>query len=257
MADIVTHEMGHHLEMWHTGASDHFDFSSRPSLLAICEETYAGSPLTVQTELTADDYAHVIHKWGGATFPPVQANHGFEAGLTYWKTSSVSIFDLSTADPYNGSNSVRWKPSSAGGYVYQTTNFVKAGGHKIDARTAYKKVFNEATNGDLRLQIQRQKIDYGFAHGPPQKDCEYEQFQPGATVDQNERQVLYGYQVIRTEFLTPTASWQLGTETNTHTFSSTWEGFDVRVRVRSDVKKDSDGSFALIDIHDTRVRDRG
>ena len=244
--DTAAHEMGHHLEMWHTGAYDHFG-GSEPSYMGICEEVFSGQALS------QDDNGHASHHWGAANNPGIHANAGFEAGTLYWGTSSATSY-TSTADPYNGSKSLRWRPSASGGYVYQTMNLVDAGGRAIDARTAYKKVSTAATTGYVKLQILRERINYASTYPG---SCENGQFQAGPTVDQNFREDLYGFIQIRSQKFTPTTSWKLGTEINPNTFSSSWEGFNIRVRVTSDVTYVSNSDFALLDIDATRVRDRG
>lgn len=251
--DVAAHEMGHHLEMWETGAYDHFG-GSEPSYMGICEEVSSGQALS------QDDWGHATHKWGGATHPSLHANIGFEAGTLWWGKSGVSDFSATTADPYAGDWHLRWRPSVSNGYVYQTMNYVNAGGKKVDAQTAFKKVSSSATTGVMRMHIMRETIDYASivpGSCEENEDTGLSRFQAGDYIDQNFREYLSGFVVMRGETFTPTTTWQVATEGNKHTFSGSHEGFNVRIRIRSEVKYTSSGALALIDIDNTRVRDRG
>jgi hypothetical protein len=248
--DIAAHEMGHHLEMWHTGDNDHF--GGGVSYLAICQ--WHDLPPTnppIDQELSQDDAGHVAHKWATQQPKPIQANAGFEEGTKYWWKNNVDDFYISTFDPKHGSQNLRFRPEVSNGYVYQTMNLVDAANLEIDARIQYRKVSSAATTGKMRLQIWRQKVNYAV----PWRDCERDQFRAGGNVDQNVRTAVYGFERLRTQGLAPTTAWKTGTETTPWTLDDFSEGFDVRIYVRSSVKY-SNGDFALVEIDSARIRDK-
>ena len=244
--DIAAHEMGHHLEMWHTGKNDHF--GGQLSYEAICQYHSNGNP--VDQQLSQDDYGHVGHHWDGLSAKSIHANVGFEHGTTWWWKSEVDDFYTSSYSPMHGSLALRWRPKVAQGYVYQTMNFANSAGEEIDARTNYKKISSSTTTGRMKMQILVQRVDYGFISS----GCEYKQFQGNDYRDQNSRSIVYAFTVVRTQNLpNPSTSWQVATETSEYLIGYTYEGADVRVRVWSNLKY-SDGSFALVSIDTLRAR---
>ena len=243
LATIATHEMGHVLGLNHTGWEDSFD-SNKP-IMGICDYD--------NMEVAQDDRGNVVRLLGDLSPGTIHANAGFEMGSKeYWGKSSVASWSVSTLNTLDGDYNLRFKPSATNGYVYQTMNVAAdETSTDFDARFNYRKVSTGSTTGKMTMQILSRRVEYGFISS----GCEYNRFQGGATINQNDvNHSQYGFSVVRTESRTPTTSWATRTESTPYFTPLNWEGVDLRIRVLSAVILTSSGNFAKVSIDTTRVR---
>jgi len=238
MEHWARHEMGHLLGLEHTGDDD--SFGGPAETMATCT-----SSATTGTSASQDDYGNITHKKGDLEPEIIHANAGFEQGTSFWGTSQVSSFYTTTSNPQDGLDAARFKPSAAGGYIYQTMNYAAAGEKSIDARTNHRKTSSAETSGTVTLEILVRQVTY--ADNP---QCSYP-----TGKNQNVRSSVGSWTVVRQEAATPTTSWAILTEATLYTINAGWHAADIRVRVKSTVQF-SLGNYAELGIDTTRARDR-
>jgi hypothetical protein len=189
---------------------------------------------------------------GAALLPGVSVDQA-EAFVS---NPEVGHTSCGTTVPYKFINSYGYTFTSndKSQYIYQTVDYtiLEAGDYgpnltdKIDARVNHK-LDSSSHGGDVRLEILIRQIDYDSG-------CNAHI----ANLDLNTRDLVTpAWTIIETTgWVDVGTSWSWDT-TPTHTFPSSWEGAEVRVRLKSTVKTSGgSGSYTWVHVDTMRGRER-
>lgn len=145
---LLQHEMGHILELEHTGDEDSFD-GGKP-IMSTCMSFTSGSG----REIRQDDWQNLHYQKayvnGGET---MSANLGFNRGLSYFAATGGNYWytDSSARTRFKRPN---W------GYFYQTTAVARASGEDYGVRVNWARLYS-GTYGYVFAQMYARPVTYG------------------------------------------------------------------------------------------------
>jgi hypothetical protein len=233
MESVARHEMGHILDLTHTGKDD--SFGGPTPAMATCVGLQGKA-------MSQDDYGGLIHKQTSQQREAIHANASFEQGTSWWGISNIASFFTTTAHASDGTTSARIRPNSSTGYLFQTMNYAAAAGEPIDARINIRRLDSSHT-GVMSFNILKRKVTYASP-----ASCDYP-----TGKNQNVRSE-GSWVVVRVETCTPSNSWATCTEGTLYTVPS-GDAHDLRITVYSNVKTSS-GTYATVAVDFARIRDR-
>jgi len=237
--NVAQHEMGHILELRHTGwdtspAGDSLD--GVRSQMATCglASDRANRPWSLYA---ADDSANLLHRWSG--YDSVTPNPSFENGRQFWVRDGSGPWSTAAGGPV-GNVYLRYRTSGVAGHMVHISANLADESNEVRTRLRMR---TEAGSGPVSVRLATRTVDYGT---------------PGCAAfffssrDQNQRSV--GSWMLRDNLVIyPTATW-------TQYFGSTYdlplsEGHDVRIEVHPDVTLG--GAQQYINLDNIYVEDLG
>lgn len=159
----LQHELGHVLEMEHTGDDDTFD--GRTPIMSTCTSSFeTGSVRTI----SQDDTQNLQHQTSALNPQTMTANLGFNRGTSYFaKSGSTQWF-------VDSSTRLQWRPNTnPSGYFYQTTAaaraLVETSNQKYSARINWARI-NWGSPGTIYVRLYARPVTYADTT----TNCSYE-----------------------------------------------------------------------------------
>jgi hypothetical protein len=227
---LATHEMGHALDLGHSGDTDSFDTTTgSPNFWPTTQSTMGtcAVPYAVQDSLAQDDWASL--QWRYTSQADLEANSSFETGsIAYWGTGGGATYSVYSGGASDGVYYVRL--TGYAGYLYQTVRISDP--LNMRARVNFKK-WDTTSEGEVFYGIYARQVTYpNVTSGSCEAGGGVNFPGPWPWWNLNEPQVSnpnYVYTGIGL-WAYPTTSWQWP-DTPNWTDVNAWQGVDARVRI--------------------------
>lgn len=241
----TAHEFGHAHSLRHAGDNDSFG-GGVPTMTSGCEVASDNDLANLGQQLAIlaqDDYSAILwHHDLDSGRRSITANSSFENGTSYWGTTNASISSQSGGGS-NGPKFARIAPSSSGGSIYVTSRITNSANSSFRIQGASRDTAAVAS-GNVTMSLQTRRVDF------PNNNCSG---QFDVNQNTNHPTLLDASFITRfSESCNPISTITWAGCGNTHGWSSTSEGHDVRVRIAS-TRKNSSGTLVPIDVDYVRV----
>ena len=219
---VLAHEMGHALNLRHTGELDsQYGGHDGVPLMSTCLLGEVG------TIARNDDHASLTYVHAIGANRTLTADYGFEAGIRFFSASGAQPQHV-TGSTSGGDYHVSIVPNSSLDNIVQTVNF-SAGASKVVMPTL-QYMTPGATSGNVKVELWSRPVTYRYSTG--EGSCGY----PVPNVDMNVRtpepDYPYGWNLVKTDTYPLSNTWRVGQPSTGYLVPTVTNGsVDLRIRV--------------------------